>query len=74
MDGLSRFFRVKSGVRQECILILTLFNTCNDWNDYGLSMGDAKITDLEFSADVAIFTKTLEVIVHVLNTLSMELE
>ena len=35
--------------------------------DYGTSLEGAKITDLDFSVDVVIFTKTSEVLVHILD-------
>ena len=78
--GVSRFFQVKSGVRQGCVLAPTLFNTCIDWimgetvgnTDCGVSMGDARITDLDFADDIAIFAETLEALVTALDTLSIE--
>ena len=77
---VSRFFQVKSGVRQGCVLAPTLFNTCIDWimgetvgnTDCGVSMGDARITDLDFADDIAIFAETLEALVTALDTLSIE--
>ena len=48
-------------MRQGCILTLTFFNTCIDWvigdtveeNDFEISLGEVKITDLLF---IIIFT------------------
>ena len=79
---VSRFFPVNSGVRQGCVLAPTLFNTCIDWvmgetvekTDCGISLGEDKITDLDFADDVVIFAETLEVLVHTLDTLSLESE
>ena len=41
-------------------------------NVCGISSGDTKITDLDFAVDVVIFTETLEVLFHALDTLYME--
>ena len=65
--GVSRFFRVKSGVRQGCVLAPTLFNTCIDWImgemvgkiDCGISFGEAMITDLDFAVVRVIFAEVL---------------
>ena len=38
----------------------------------GISLGDARITNLDFADDVVIFVETLEALLHALDTLSME--
>ena len=40
----------------------------------GISLEDARITDLDFADDIVIFSDMLEVLVHALDTLSMEFE
>ena len=40
--------------------------------DCGVSWGDARITDLDFADDIAIFAETLEALVTALDTLSIE--
>ena len=60
---ISRFFQVKSSVRQGCVLVPTLFNTYIDWvmgetvdkTDCGISPGEARIADLGFAEDIIIF-------------------
>ena len=57
-----------------------IFNTCNEWvlgetvvtTDCGISLGEAKITDLDFADDFVIFAKALEVTVHALEKLNTE--
>ena len=79
-NGVSRFFLVKSGVRQGCVLAPTLFKTCIDWvmgdtmeyNDRGISLEKARITGLDFADDIVIFLEKLEVLVQALEELSTE--
>ena len=50
-EAVSSFFPVHTGVRQECALALSLFNTCMDWvlgrvvdqSHCGASVGNTKI-------------------------------
>ena len=77
---VSRFFQVKSGVRQGCVLALTLLNTCIDWvmgetvenPDCGISLREVMITDLDLSDVIVIFPETSEALVHALATLITE--
>ena len=69
-------------MRLGCLLDPTLFNTCIDWvlkdtvqkTDCGVSVGEVTITDLDFADDVVIFTKTLEVLAGLLDTLELDSE
>ena len=78
--GTSRFFPVKSGVRQGCVLVPTLFNACMDCvmggvvaaGPCGASIGTSMITDLDFADDVVIFAETLELLVGALELFSGE--
>ena len=73
--GTSDFFPISSGVRQGCVLAPTLFNTCMDWimghvvdqSHCGTSIGEFRVTDLDFADDVAIFAETLEVLIGALD-------
>ena len=64
-------------MRQGCVLAPTLLNTCIDWVmgeivgniNCGVSLGEARITDLDFAVDVLIFAGMLEVLLHALETL-----
>ena len=78
--GTSRFFPVKSGVRQGCVLAPSLFNTCMDRvmdgvvadGQCGISIGGSTINDLDFADDVVIFAETLELLGGALEVLSGE--
>ncbi len=78
--GVSDFFPVTAGVRQGCVLAPTLFNVCMDWvlgrtvdgSSCGASVGDIKVTDLDFADDAVIFAETLGVVELALETLSEE--
>ena len=78
--GVSDFFPVASGVRQGCVLAPTLFNVCMDWvlgrtvdgSSCGTSVGNFKVTDLDFADDAVIFAETLDVLVLALEALSEE--
>ena len=79
---MSCFFQVKSGVRQGCILAPTLLNTCIDRvmgeiigkAGCGISLGEAKITDLDFADDILVLAEALEVLVRAPDTPSREFE
>ena len=78
--GMSGFFPVNSGVRQGCVLAPTLFNTCMDWimgkvvrqSQCGATLGETKVTDLDFADDVAILSESLETLVAVLDAFTNE--
>ena len=78
--GISSFFPVNSGVRQGCVLAPTLFNTCMDWilgravsqSQCGATLGDTKVTDLDFADDVAILAEFLETLVSALDAFCNE--
>ena len=69
-------------MRQGWVLVPKIFSTCIEWvmretvgkTDCGLSMGEARVTDLDFSDVIVIFVETLQVLVHTLDTLSMKSE
>ena len=75
-EGVSSFFPVNMGVRQGCVLALSLLNTCMDWvlgrvverSHCGASVGNTEIADLVFPEDAAIFAESLEVWVMTLET------
>ena len=66
----SFYFSVNTGVRQECVLVLTFFNTCIDHvlrrmsekSGCGVSFGKVRITDLDFADDAVIFAEITEVL------------
>lgn len=78
--GISAFFPVSAGVRQGCVLAPTLFNTCMDWilgravdrSSCGASIGNFKVTDLDFADDAVILAETLEVLEIALEALHEE--
>ena len=78
--GISSFFPVNSGVRQGCVLAPTLFNTCMDWimdravsqSQCGATLGNTKVTDLDFADDVAILSESLETLVVALDAFCNE--
>ena len=63
-----------TGVRQGCVLVISLFNTCMDWvlgrvvekSHCGASVGNTEITDLVFPDDAGIFAESLEALVMAL--------
>ena len=78
--GLSSFFPVSSGVRQGCVLVPTLFNTCMDWilgratvqSHCGATLCNIKDNDLDFADDLAILSESLETLVATLDAFSNE--
>ncbi|XP_069981776.1 uncharacterized protein [Penaeus vannamei] len=78
---LSSFFPVNSGIRQGCVLAPTLFNTCMNWimgratfqRQCGAALGSIKVTDLDFTDNVAILSESLESLVAALDVFSNEL-
>ena len=79
---MSSFFPVNTGVRQGCMLVPSLFNTCTDWvlgsvveqSHCGASVSNTEITDLVFADDAAIFAESLEVLVMALEALHEEMK
>ena len=79
---ISHYLQVDTGVRQGCVLIPTLFNTCMDHllgrmsekTGCGMSFGTVRITDLDFADDAVILAKTTEVLAGALDSLSEEAE
>lgn len=77
--GLSSFFPVNSGGRQGCVLP-PLFNTFMDWitgrpsfqSQCGATLGNIKVTGLDFADDVAILYESLESLVAALDAFSSE--
>ena len=77
---MSNFFPVNTGVGQGCVLALSFFNTCMDWvlgrvmdqSHGGASVGNTKITDIDFADDAVIFTESLEVLMMALEVLHEE--
>ncbi|XP_069981083.1 uncharacterized protein [Penaeus vannamei] len=67
-------------MRQSCIITLTLFNTCVDWimgrttsqSRCGATLGNIKVTDLDFADDVTILSESLEPLVVALDAFSNE--
>ena len=78
--SISDFFPVTTGVRQGCVIAPTLFNVCMDWvlgrsvegSSCGTSIGNFKLTDLDFADDAVIFAETLEVLELALEALHEE--
>ncbi len=70
-SGISDFFPVNSGVRQGCVLALSLFNTCIDWvlgkvvdqSHCRASVGNTKV----FADDAVLLAFSLSM--HVARTL-----
>ena len=79
---MSSFFPVNTGVRQGCVLVPSLFNTCMDWvlgrvveqGHCRASVGNTEITGLVFADDAAIFAESLEVLVMALEALHEEVK
>ncbi len=65
--GVSSFFPVSAGVRQDCVLAPSLFSTCMDWvlgravdqSHCGASVGNTRVTDLVFADDAVILAESL---------------
>ena len=63
-----------------CVLASTLFNTCIDWilakmsdrSTCGASLGNIKISDLDFADDAVNLAETLDVLVGALEALNEE--
>ncbi|XP_070000705.1 uncharacterized protein [Penaeus vannamei] len=80
--GLSSFSPFNSRVRQGCVYAPTLFNTCMDWimgsaisqSLCGVTLGNVKVTDLDFADDVAILPRSLESLVEALDAFSSEVK
>ena len=77
--SISDSFLVGSGVRQGCVLAPTLFSVAMDWvlgralaDHPGATIGDFKVTDLDFADDAAILSETLELLVDALESLDRE--
>ena len=77
---MSSFFSVNTGVRQRCVLALSLFNTCMDWvlgkvvdqSHCGASVGNNKISDLVSDDDAIILAVSIEVLVMAFEALHEE--
>ena len=69
-DTISDLFPVVTGVSQGCVLAPTLFSACMDWilgrisekSSCGASLGNVKISDLDFTDDAVIFAETLDIL------------
>ena len=76
------FTGVVTGVRQGCVLALTLFSTCMDWimgrmserSSCGASFGNVKISDLDFADDAVILVETMDLLSGALEVLNEESE
>ena len=81
-DTISDLFPVVTGVRQGCVLALTLFSACMEWilgrmlesSSYGASFGNVKISDLDFADDAVLFAETFDILFGALEVLNEELE
>ncbi len=81
-DTISNLFPVVTGVHQGCVLPPTLFSTCMDWimgriserSSCGASVGNVKISDLDFADDAVIFAETLDILLGALEVLNEESE
>ena len=78
-DTISNLFPVVTGVRQGCVLGPTLFSACMDWilgrrSSCGASIGNVKISDLDFANETVIFAETLDIILGALEVLNEESE
>ncbi|XP_069992460.1 uncharacterized protein [Penaeus vannamei] len=80
--GLSIFFPVNLGVWQGCVLAPTLFNTCMDWiigkasiqSQCEATLGNIKVTDLDFAVDVTILFEFLGSLIAALDAFSNEVK
>ena len=69
-----------TGVSQGCVLVPTLFSTCMDWilrkmserSSCGASLGNVKISNLDFTDDAVIFADTLGILMGALQALNEE--
>ena len=80
-DGtISGLFRIKSGVRQGCVIASDLFSTPMDWvlertvhrSFAGVGLGGEDFTDLDYADDVSLFTVMLEILQLSLDILNNE--
>lgn len=70
MWGSISVFPVNSGMRQECVLAPSIFNTCTDWvlgnvadqSHCRAFVGHTKVTDIVFANNVVLLTKSLEIL------------
>ena len=75
-------FPVVTGVRQGCILAVTLFSACMNWilwrmserSSCSASFGNAKICDLDFAADAVVFAEMLDILMGTRQALNEESE
>ena len=81
-DTISDLFPVVTGVPQGCVLAPTLFSTCMDWimgrmlgrSSCGASIGNIKISDLDFTNVVVIFEEILDILLGAIEVLNEESE
>ena len=81
-DSIYDLFLDVTGVCQWCVLAPTLFSTCMDWimgkmserSSCGESLGNVKISDLDFADDAVIFAETLDILFGALEVLNEESE
>ena len=79
-DAISDLFPVVTLVRQRCALAPTFFSACMDKilgmrlerSSCGASVGNIKISDIDFTDDAVIFAETLDIILGSLEVLNEE--
>lgn len=76
-DGLSKSFKTKKGVRQECVLSPTLFNLyiadLDRWFEKrgigGIRLGKDRIWSLAYADDIVLLAKNKEALENMMQTL-----
>lgn len=76
VSDISDFFPVSSGVKQGCTMAPALLNSCMDWimgtfkavTGCGVSFGDARISDPDFTDDASLLAELVDSLDGALDT------